>query len=131
MADEAYDDEYSSEDAPQQQQQAQSKRGRRGGKRKTYEQSLKEMLYGFGDVREPDEATVSVMAEIAVDYMTQMTRKGMRINGRPGKVETQDVVFLIRRDAKKVDRVRELLRARQAIQAAKKLSEGSVAAPPN
>jgi hypothetical protein len=84
------------------------------------------MMYGFGDVKSPADDTVAVLEEIALEYMTEMvsklrflvailcrlshqrqhtlcqTRKAIRVNGRPGKVETQDIVFLIRRDAKKV-----------------------------
>ena len=52
------------------------------------------------------------------------TRKAIKVNGRPGKIETQDLVFLIRRDAKKVDRVRELIRVRQELQQARKLTDG-------
>lgn len=123
-------------------------------------------MYGFGDVKSPDDDTVAVMEEIAVEYMTEMvtpnqiksplfvdrsrfqTRKAIKVNGRPGKIETQDIVFLIRRDAKKVlflaqcstsrvcahsrrkvDRVRELIRMRQQLQEMRKLTDVSGGAP--
>jgi hypothetical protein len=29
-------------------------------------------MYGFGDVRTPDDDTVAVLEEVAVEYMTEM-----------------------------------------------------------
>jgi hypothetical protein len=45
---------------------------------------------------------VSCFDIIIIIIIVSQTRKAIKVNGRPGKVETQDIVFLIRRDAKKV-----------------------------
>lgn len=47
------------------------------------------------------------------------TQKALELNGK-GKVETRDIVFVLRHDAKKVDRATELIRARKEIKEARK-----------
>jgi len=49
----------------------------------------------------------------------------MQVGFRPGRITTEDLVFLIRRDPKKLDRVRELIRMKKEVQAVKKMQEGT------
>jgi len=44
----------------------------------------------------------------------------MEVQSRPGKLRTEDLVFLIRKDKKKYARVRELLRMHDELKRARK-----------
>ena len=44
---------------------------------------------------------------------------------KAGRVQTEDLVFLIRRDPKKLDRVRELIFMKKEVQRVRKLADGT------
>uniref|UniRef100_A0AC34RDC9 Transcription initiation factor TFIID subunit 13 n=1 Tax=Panagrolaimus sp. JU765 TaxID=591449 RepID=A0AC34RDC9_9BILA len=80
---------------------------------------LKSMLYGFGDVKEPNEETVDTLLEIVLDYITSVCQKAQSINVN-NKITLDDIHFLIRGDPKKYNRVRELLKMSEELKRAKK-----------
>lgn len=47
----------------------------------------------------------------------------MQVGFKNGRVQTEDLVFLIRRDPKKLDRVRELIRMKKEVQQVRKMTD--------
>lgn len=79
------------------------------------------MMYGFGDTENPLKETVELMDDLVTEYINDMTCKAMRVSNRRGRLQTEDLVFLIRKDRKKFSRVAELLRMNEEIKKAKKM----------
>lgn len=74
------------------------------------------MMYGFGDSANPLSETVDLMESIVLEYIHDMTVKSMQVAQKRGKLEADDLVFLIRKDKKKYARVQHLLRLQREIQ---------------
>lgn len=77
---------------------------------------VKNMMYGFGDSANPLSETVDLMESIVLEYIHDMTVKSMQVAQKRGKLEADDLVFLIRKDKKKYARVQHLLRLQREIQ---------------
>ena len=77
------------------------------------------MLYGFGDVRTPLPQTVQVTEDLVVDYVTQILRKASAAaeervrstRGGSSRIKECDLLFVLRKDRKRLSRVLELLEA--------------------
>ncbi|VDP19733.1 unnamed protein product [Soboliphyme baturini] len=80
---------------------------------------LRCMLYGFGDSRVPYTETVNLLEEIVLFFLRTFTIRAME-NGRPGKILLQDIWYLIRRDARKYARVKDLLLMNEELRRARK-----------
>jgi len=78
------------------------------------------MMYGFGDVVNPLPESVDLMEDLVVEYITEMTQKAMQIAAKRGKLKTEDLLFLVRKDGKKYTRVVELLRMNEELKNARK-----------
>ncbi len=77
------------------------------------------MMYGFGDDKVPYAETVELLEEMVVEYIKEMTWKAMEC-GKPGRVQTEDIWYLIRRDPKKYARVKDLLSMNEELKKARK-----------
>uniref|UniRef100_A0A915ETM2 Transcription initiation factor TFIID subunit 13 n=1 Tax=Ditylenchus dipsaci TaxID=166011 RepID=A0A915ETM2_9BILA len=84
-----------------------------------FRQELSEMLYGFGDKKVALETTVDALEKMVIDYIKQVSQKALAV-GKPGRIALEDVHYLIRRDHKKFNRVKELLSKKEEINKAKK-----------
>eukprot|EP00124_Ichthyophonus_hoferi_P003058 Ihof_evm5s242 gene=Ihof_evmTU5s242 len=73
-------------------------------RRGVFSKEIRHMMYGFGDVVHPLRETVDVMEDVVYEFITEMMKKAMLVAARPGKVKTEDLVYLIRKDAKKYAR---------------------------
>uniref|UniRef100_A0AC35UAD1 Transcription initiation factor TFIID subunit 13 n=1 Tax=Rhabditophanes sp. KR3021 TaxID=114890 RepID=A0AC35UAD1_9BILA len=80
---------------------------------------LTDILYGFGDVKVPFDETVSLLEVMVQNYIRDISLAAMNV-GRQGKIGLEDIHYLIGRDTKKYDRVKELLQANQKLKIAKK-----------
>uniref|UniRef100_A0AAV1TLQ9 Transcription initiation factor TFIID subunit 13 n=1 Tax=Peronospora matthiolae TaxID=2874970 RepID=A0AAV1TLQ9_9STRA len=80
--------------------------------------SIKHMLFGFGDENEPRDETAQLMEELVVEYVHAMTKKAMDLAAVKGKLDTECFIFLIRKDPERYNRVAELLRANDEFRAA-------------
>eukprot|EP00027_Filamoeba_sp_ATCC50430_P011599 CAMPEP_0168545332 /NCGR_PEP_ID=MMETSP0413-20121227/2905_1 /TAXON_ID=136452 /ORGANISM="Filamoeba nolandi, Strain NC-AS-23-1" /LENGTH=175 /DNA_ID=CAMNT_0008575429 /DNA_START=29 /DNA_END=553 /DNA_ORIENTATION=+ len=78
-------------------------------KRGMFATELKHMMYGFGDTKNPLPESVDLLEDIVVEYITEMTQKSMQMGSKRGKLQTEDLIFLIRKDRKKYARAKELL----------------------
>ncbi|BDA43119.1 Transcription initiation factor TFIID subunit 13 [Coccomyxa sp. Obi] len=90
-------------------------------KRGLFSKDLKLMMYGYGDAENPFSTTVDLLEDIVVDYVTIMAHTAMeRATGRDGKMQPEDVLFLVRKDPRKLARAQELLRMKDEIEQARK-----------
>ena len=67
------------------------------------------MMYGFGDSKEPDPASVELVEDMLVDYLVHVGHRSMEVAERRGRMHTEDLLYVIRNDRKKFARVDELL----------------------
>ncbi|EFC50533.1 predicted protein, partial [Naegleria gruberi] len=79
---------------------------------------IRQMMYGFGDVRNPLPETVTLMEELVREYVHEIVSEALKIS-KKGRLNPEDLVFLIRHDSKKYLRVDELLRKYQEIKKAR------------
>ncbi|XP_018654697.1 serine/threonine kinase [Schistosoma mansoni] len=92
------------------------------GKKRMFSREIRSMLYAFGDDENPLPETVSLVEDIAVRHIIEMTKKALKI-GKPGKISVEDVTYLVRRDPKKFSRVKELLLLSEELRRARKAFE--------
>ncbi len=77
------------------------------------------MMYGFGDDQNPYTESVDLLEDLVLDFITEMTLKAMEV-GRPGRVQVEDMIFLIRKDSRKYARVKDLLMMNEELKKARK-----------
>ncbi|KAG7400788.1 Transcription initiation factor TFIID subunit 13 [Phytophthora boehmeriae] len=80
-------------------------------------ESIKHMMFGFGDESEPLDETAELMEDLVVEYVHAMTKKAMEMATIKGKLDTECFIFLIRKDPERYDRISELLRANDEFRA--------------
>ncbi|CAM6120138.1 unnamed protein product [Calypogeia fissa] len=92
-------------------------------KRGLFSKDLRFMMYGFGDDPDPLPETVLLMEDILLDYITDMIHKAQEVASRRGKLTTEDIMFLVRKDSRKFARVKELLAMNEELKRARKAFE--------
>ncbi|KAF9012510.1 transcription initiation factor IID, 18kD subunit-domain-containing protein [Cyathus striatus] len=105
--------------------------GGRGSRRQShlrglFTKELRNLMYGFGDDRNPANDTVNVMEEILIEYITDICQQA----GGPGKksrLSIEDLRRVLSRpaDAKKLARMEELLFMQEDIKRARAQFEES------
>eukprot|EP00088_Acartia_fossae_P030071 TRINITY_DN3102_c0_g1_i2.p2 TRINITY_DN3102_c0_g1~~TRINITY_DN3102_c0_g1_i2.p2 ORF type:complete len:154 (-),score=58.58 TRINITY_DN3102_c0_g1_i2:711-1136(-) len=90
-----------------------------GGRRRYFNKELKCMLYGFGDDKNPYTETVDFLEDLVMEFIQDMTQKAMDI-GRTGRVQVEDIIFLVRKHPRMYARVRELLTMNEELKKARK-----------
>jgi transcription initiation factor TFIID subunit 13 len=78
-------------------------------RRGAFARDLAYMMYGFGDAKEPDPESIELMEEMLVDYLENVAHRSMDVASRRGRMQTEDLLYVIRNDRKKFARVDELL----------------------
>ncbi|XP_077977206.1 transcription initiation factor TFIID subunit 13-like [Glandiceps talaboti] len=96
-----------------------------GKKKKLFSKELRCMMYGFGDDQNPYTETVDLLEDLVIEFMTEMTHKAMEV-GRPGRVQVEDIVFLIRKDPRKYSRVKDLLTMNEELKKARKAFDEAI-----
>lgn len=71
--------------------------------------AVKYMMYGFGDTDDPLQETAELVEDMTIDYITNFAHRAMEVSARRGRLQTEDLLYLIRNDEKKLQRVNELL----------------------
>ncbi|XP_048641651.1 transcription initiation factor TFIID subunit 13-like [Marmota marmota marmota] len=67
-----------------------------------------ERYFFSGDDQNPYTESVDILEDLVIEFITEMTHKAMSI-GRQGRVQVEDIVFLIQKDPRKFTRVKDLL----------------------
>jgi len=89
------------------------------GRKRMFSKELRCMMYGFGDDQNPYTETVDIIEDLVIEFITEMTHKAMEI-GRTGRVQVEDIVFLVRKDSRKYARVKDLLTMNEELKRARK-----------
>ncbi|XP_075223504.1 TATA-box binding protein associated factor 13 isoform X1 [Lycorma delicatula] len=90
-----------------------------GGRKRLFSKELRCMMYGFGDDQNPYTESVDLLEDLVIEFITDMTHKAMEI-GRTGRVQVEDIVFLVRKDQRKYARVKDLLTMNEELKKARK-----------
>ncbi|XP_073977004.1 TATA-box binding protein associated factor 13 [Rhodnius prolixus] len=89
------------------------------GKKRLFSKELRCMMYGFGDDQNPFTESVDLLEDLVIEYITDMTHQAMEI-GRTGRVQVEDIIFLVRKDQRKYARVKDLLTMNEELKKARK-----------
>ncbi|PSN29271.1 Transcription initiation factor TFIID subunit 13 [Blattella germanica] len=101
------------------------------GRKRLFSKELRCMMFGFGDDQNPYTESVDLLEDLVIEFITEMTHKAMEI-GRTGRVQVEDIVFLVRKDARKYARVKDLLTMNEELKKARKaFDEVKYAGMPN
>ncbi|KIP09576.1 hypothetical protein PHLGIDRAFT_67294 [Phlebiopsis gigantea 11061_1 CR5-6] len=101
-----------------------------GGKKSTFRglfaKELRNLMYGFGDDRNPANDTVNVMEEILVEYIVDVCQTALA-PGKKARLSIEDLRRALSRpaDAKKLARMEELLFMQEDIKRARAQFEES------
>ena len=95
-------------------------------------------MYGFGDDQNPYTESVDLLegnfdywmfvtvsfisdlfVDLVIEFITETTHRAMEI-GRTGRVQVEDIVFLVRKDQRKYARVKDLLTMNEELKKARK-----------
>lgn len=90
-------------------------------------------MSGFGDQQVPRPESVRLMEEIVLEYITGLAAKSTEIaqTNRRERPDVTDIKFIIRKDKRKLQRVRYLLEMKAEIKRATNVNaEEIVALPP-
>merc|ERR1711884_416963 len=89
------------------------------GRKRLFSKELRCMMYGFGDDQNPYTESVDLLEDLVIEFITQMTQRAMEV-GRSGRVQVEDMLYLVRRDKRKYARVHDLLNMNEELKKARK-----------
>ncbi|MCL7047476.1 hypothetical protein MKW94_021999 [Papaver nudicaule] len=92
-------------------------------RKRMFQKDLQHMMYGFGDDPNPLTQTVELVEDIAFDYIQDLVLKAQVIATKRGKLLTDDILHLIRKDIPKRRRCQELLSMNEELKQARKAFE--------
>jgi len=90
-----------------------------GIRKRLFSRELRCMMYGFGDDPNPYTESVDLLEDLVIEFIIEMTCKALE-TGKQGKVNIEDMIFLIRKDPRKYVRVKELLSMDRELKKARK-----------
>ncbi|KAG7307775.1 Transcription initiation factor TFIID subunit 13-variant 2 [Plutella xylostella] len=106
-------DQFDEEDSEQQLGSSQS------GRKRLFGKELRCMMYGFGDDQNPYTESVDFLEDLVIEFITETTHRAMEV-GRTGRVQVEDIIFLVRKDPRKYARVKDLLTMNEELKKARK-----------
>ena len=73
---------------------------------------LKGIMYGFGDVENPDPESVELLQEYVIEYIQNIAYAAYRRNKRKGSNELslRDILYVLKKDKKRYYRIKDLIR---------------------
>eukprot|EP00041_Stephanoeca_diplocostata_P019547 m.423334 g.423334 ORF g.423334 m.423334 type:complete len:285 (-) comp21333_c0_seq6:415-1269(-) len=78
-------------------------------KKRFFTRELRKMMYGYGDVPNPADASVLMLEDLVCDYLLALSSKAILASKRRGAFRVEDILFHLRHDRKKYARVKEML----------------------
>lgn len=90
------------------------------------------MMSGFGDHQNPRADTVRLMEELVLDYITALVAKSTEIahTNRRERPDVTDIKIVIRKDIRKLNRVRYLLEMKAEIKKATSVDAEEIVTAP-
>lgn len=90
-------------------------------RRTTFNKEIRQMMYGYGDVSNPRQDTAELIEKYTVDYIQTLLTNTMNMASIKGKTKTEDLLWMLRNDRLKYNRVRDLLVINEELKNARKL----------
>nr|ACO10588.1 Transcription initiation factor TFIID subunit 13 [Caligus rogercresseyi] len=90
-----------------------------GNRRRLFNKELRCMLYGYGDDLNSYTEVVDFLEDLVLEFIGELTNKALEI-GRVGKVQVEDIIFLVRKQPKMYARVKQLLIMNEELKKARK-----------
>ncbi|CAB4055132.1 TAF13 [Lepeophtheirus salmonis] len=90
-----------------------------GVRRRLFNKELRCMLYGYGDDLNSYTEVVDFLEDLVLEFISELTHKALEI-GRVGKVQVEDIIFLVRKQPKMYARVKQLLIMNEELKKARK-----------
>ncbi|PWN99104.1 transcription initiation factor IID, 18 kDa subunit, partial [Tilletiopsis washingtonensis] len=75
----------------------------------TLASSVARLMYACGDVAQPEPASVALLEEMTVEYLTDLCHRARPSPYSVPRVKVDDLKTALRRDDKKLGRIEELL----------------------
>ncbi len=97
----------------------------RGRSKGTLGKEIKIMLYAFGDVQNPRQDSADLLEEMVIQYIADLTSQAYSVCKKRGKLRTEDLMFCVRKDRKKLSRMQELLYMNEELKKARKAFEAA------
>lgn len=72
---------------------------------------VRKMMYGFGDVSAPVEASVEVLEDLVCEFILTVVANAMANSKRKGSFKIEDLLFVLRSDRKKYLRIKVIKHA--------------------
>ncbi|XP_043332423.1 transcription initiation factor TFIID subunit 13-like [Cervus elaphus] len=94
--------------------------GEQSKRKRVFSKELRCMMYGFGDDQNPYTESVDILEDLVIEFITKMTHKAKSIGGSHGRVQVEDIIFLIRKEPRKFARVKDLLTMNDDLKRARK-----------
>lgn len=77
--------------------------------------AVRKMMYGFGDVVAPVDATVEVMEDLVCEFILTVVTGAMQSSKRKGGFKIEDLLFYLRADRKKYLRIKDLVKRSEEV----------------
>lgn len=90
-------------------------------RKQLFAKEIRNMMYGFGDDLHPHPESISLLEDLVIQYITDMTLKAAEIgSNKQGRIVVNDILYLLRHDPRKYARVKELLSMNEELKRARK-----------
>ena len=72
---------------------------------------LKGLMYGFGDVENPDPESIELLQDYVIEYIQNIAYAAYRRNKRKGsnEISLRDLLYVLRKDKKRYYRIKNLI----------------------
>ena len=72
---------------------------------------LKGLMYGFGDVENPDPESIELLQDYVIEYIQNIAYAAYRRNKRKGsnEISLRDLLYVLRKDKKRYYRIPKLI----------------------
>lgn len=88
-------------------------------KKRLFFKEIRCMMYGFGDDPNPYTESAELIEELVIEFITELTHRALQI-GRPGRVQVEEIVYLIQKDSRKYARMKDLLTMNEELKKARR-----------
>ena len=72
---------------------------------------LKGLMYGFGDVENPDPESIELLQDYVIEYIQNIAYAAYRRNKRKGsnEISLRDLLYVLKKDKKRYYRIKNLI----------------------
>jgi transcription initiation factor TFIID subunit 13 len=85
--------------------------------KRIFQNEIRQMLYGFGDARQPRRDTAELLEDLLREYLTAVVQRCIETANTRGRKypDVSDLRFLLRKDLRKLRRVNYLVAMKEVI----------------